>query len=95
MNKVVNGPAEVESQLGNSRLHHTTKILLAAAPVGALMPAPMPGIPIRQVVAALHRMLRQRIQCVRPPNVGRGYFPGPCEVLRGVPRNQAVGANYT
>jgi hypothetical protein len=40
-------------------------------------------------------MLRQRIQCIRPPNVGRSYFPGACEVLRGVPRDQDVGANHT
>jgi hypothetical protein len=40
-------------------------------------------------------MLRHRIQCIRPPNVGRGYFPGACEVLRGVPRDQDVGANDT
>src|SRR5712692_10278359 len=59
------------------------------------MPAAMPRIPIRHIVAALHGMLRQRIQCIRPPNVSRSYFPGAFEVLRGIPRDQDVGANHT
>src|SRR5713226_7127222 len=40
-------------------------------------------------------MLRQRIQCIRPSNVGLSYFPGAFEVLRRVPRDQDVGANHT
>src|SRR6266852_9456653 len=39
-------------------------------------------------------MLRHRIQCIRPPNVGLSYFPGACEVLRGVRRDQNIGANH-
>ena len=40
-------------------------------------------------------MLRHRIQCIRPPNVSLSYFPGACEVLRGIPRHQDVEANHT
>src|SRR5712692_9919827 len=39
-------------------------------------------------------MLRHRIHCIRPPNVGVSYFPGAFEVLRSVPRDQDVGANH-
>ena len=66
-------------------MHHATKILLATAPVRALMPAATSAISIRHVVAALHGMLRHRIQCIHPADVGRGYFPSACDMLRRVP----------
>jgi hypothetical protein len=37
---------------------------------------------IRHIVAALHGMLRQRIQGIRPVNVGRSDVPGVHDVLR-------------
>src|SRR5215468_3736751 len=59
--QVVNSDADLLSrhvaQMA-SRFHHTTKILLTAAPVWALMTAAVDRAAVGQVVAATHGLLR-------------------------------------
>src|SRR6266704_1182330 len=52
-----------------SRFHDTAKILLAASPVWAVMPAAVDRVPVGHVITATHGLLRQRVQGIGPLDI--------------------------
>ena len=62
-----------------SGFHHPAEILLAASPAGALMPAAVNRVPVGHVVTATHGLLRQRVQCIGPLDIGGTNLPGLCD----------------
>jgi len=62
-----------------SGFHHPAEILLAASPAGALMPAAVNRVPVGHVVTATHCLLRQRVQCIGPLDIGGTDLPGLCD----------------
>src|SRR5260370_12867773 len=58
-------PQRLTPRSRNSGFHHAAKILFAASPVWAVMPA-ADRVPVGHVITATHRLLRQRVQCVGP-----------------------------
>ena len=62
-----------------SGFHHPAEILLAASPAGALMPAAVNRVPVGHVVTATHCLLRQRVQCIGPLDIGGTDLLGLCD----------------
>src|SRR5713101_7963739 len=77
-----------------SRFHHAAKILLAASPGWAVMPAALDRVPVGHVITATHGLLRQRVQCIGPLDIGGTDFPCLSDMLWRAARYQDVRANH-
>src|SRR5882724_10692403 len=76
-----------------SRFHDAAEILLAASPVWAVMPAAVDRVPVGHVITATHGLLRQRVQCIGPLDIGGTDFPCLGDWLWRAARHQDVRAN--
>src|SRR6266446_2451871 len=77
-----------------SRFHDTAKILLAASPVWAVMPAAVERVPVGHVITATHGLLCQRVQCIGPLDIGGTDLPCLSDMLRRAASYQDVRANH-
>src|SRR6266478_5239882 len=77
-----------------SRFHDTAKILLAASPIWAVMPAAVNRVPVGHVITATHGLLCQRVQCIGPLDIGGTDLPCLSDMLRRAASYQDVRANH-
>src|SRR5713101_6542018 len=77
-----------------SRFHDTARFLLAAFPTWAVMPAAVDRVPVGHVITATHGLLRQRVQCIGPLDIGGTDFPFLGDSLWRAARYQGVRANH-
>src|SRR6266404_968372 len=78
-----------------SRFHDTAKILLAASPIWAVMPAAVNRVPVGHVITATHGLLCQRVQCIGPLDIGGTDLPCLSDMLRRAASYQDVRANHS
>src|SRR5438093_10173770 len=58
------------------------------------MPAAVDRVAVGHVITATHGLLRQRVQCIGPLDIGGADFPGLGDELWRAARYQDVGANH-